>query len=111
MSTNYLIIDLQSTAYFQQQTNLENQTRILIFKYNSRESAFYMDILDAQSSPIVLAVKLVPFWPILGHIDLSSYGIHGFFYLCPKAGTTAPPVTQSSDLAQYYFLNYVTLNN
>jgi hypothetical protein len=50
--------------FFTQRTRMSDADYTLVFRYNFREERYYMDILDAEESPIVLGVKLLTNWKI-----------------------------------------------
>ena len=45
--------------YSQQQTNLDGDDYILVFRFNSREQVWYMDVQQTDGTPLVQALKLV----------------------------------------------------
>ena len=59
-------IPLQTSAYYTITVDLDNETFNLVFRFNGRESAWYMDICQVDNSVIAGGIKVVP------NIDLSG---------------------------------------
>lgn len=52
-------------SYYQEEIDLDAVTFRLVFKYNSRDQAWYMDVLDASGNMLRAGIRLVDSWPLL----------------------------------------------
>lgn len=73
-----------TSSSFTQQITLGTQTLSLRLDWNGRGQHWFLDILQADDTPIVLGRKLVPFLPVLySHRALAK--ITGDFILIPES--------------------------
>lgn len=56
------------TPAFTQRTLLDGRAYILDFRWNERESAWYLSLLDEHEDPILYGIKLVLNWPLLRRV-------------------------------------------
>jgi len=57
---------MQTSAFFTMTVDLDNETFALTFRWNGRESAWYMDLCQEDQTVIAGGIKVVP------QIDLTS---------------------------------------
>lgn len=75
-----------TSASFTQQITLGDQTLSLRLDWNGRGQHWYLDVLQADETPIVLGRKVVPALPLLySHRALAQ--IQGDFILIPETDT------------------------
>lgn len=58
----------QTLPYYTEQVSLEGETFILVFKWNNRESAWYLSIYTADNTPIQVGRKIVSNWTLLRRV-------------------------------------------
>lgn len=72
------------------QIELERVIYGLSFSYNSRESRWFMDILDSMGNPLVTGIKLLTAWAIASRFQSSELP-PGEFFLLDTAGENKDP--------------------
>jgi hypothetical protein len=55
-----------STPLYQERVRLEGRDYILLFDWNNREQRYYLSIFDQDGVPLLLGVKVVSNWGMLG---------------------------------------------
>lgn len=60
------VIQVRDYPSFEQVVVLDDISLHIEIRYNSRDSAWMMDIYDGDDSPIVQGIKLVPNWELIG---------------------------------------------
>ena len=97
---------LQSVAFYSQRTTIDDTEYVLRFKWNERDGAWFMDILDEDEGALALGLKLVPGWPILYYVPPLDYLPRGDFYVYTTDGTAAEPTLDN--LGTDFELLYIT---
>lgn len=52
-------IPVPTSAYSSMTVDLDNQTFMLVFRWNTRETAWYMDLAEVDGTPIANGLKVV----------------------------------------------------
>lgn len=64
--TTYLVPTLPDDPFYTQTSNLDGVDYTLVFRYAQRENRWYLTIEDANETPLLKGIKLVPFVDLLG---------------------------------------------
>lgn len=91
-------------AFSEQRTTLEGVDYTLKFRWNARDSAWYMDIADAEAVTLRTGIKLVPNFRLLFYVPPLADLPPGDFMLFGKEGAGAAPDldTLSTEWVLYY---------
>jgi len=81
-----VLCPLFNSPYYSYTIDLSRQTYTLTFRYNSRSQGYSMDIFNAEETPLIRNVQLVPNYPLIRQFSLSE--IPGEFVLVPIEETT-----------------------
>ena len=106
MTGKFLLIPIQDAPVVRVKQQIESQQKILNFVFNERDQAVYLSISEADGTPVIDGVKIVPLFPMLKNTDLAGTGIHGVFYALPISSKVIPPITSPAVLQQYYNFIY-----
>jgi hypothetical protein len=102
-----LIFKVQDSAYQVQRVNIENTIYQLQLTFNSRDSSWYLDIFDINSSPILQSCKLQWGSLITNNLRLTQFP-NGNFYIL-KTELRDEPITRTNFGAdKLYRLVYIT---
>jgi hypothetical protein len=88
MITNYVELFLSKESYYTYRQSLDGNEYIFTFRYNSRERRWYMDLANADRTPLILGVKLVPNYPLLDGLNIET--LDGFFWLSADIEENVP---------------------
>lgn len=100
------IIKLLNDAFYTTELDLQGNRFRLQFSYNERTATYYLDLFTLAGVPIVYGLALVPDTGLLSQIDLSEYGLTGWFYLIPLSSSTTispSPTTFGDAFKLLYF--------
>ena len=101
-------LPLFSEPYHEYRTALEDQSVLLTFRWQDRTSSWYMDIKQDDLTPIVLGIKLVPYFPILADYQLQDRGLGGYLVLIDAGDFQSNKLNNSpAAMKQFYRLFYV----
>jgi hypothetical protein len=99
---------LYPEPYYEYRVALEDQARVVTFRWQDRTSSWHMDIKQDDLTPIVLGIKLVPYFPILADYQLQDKGLSGYFVLVDSGDFLSNQLNSSPKaLQQFYRLFYV----
>lgn len=106
---NIVQLPLHADYYFEYSIPLEDDNFILTFLWQERSSAWYLDIRKDDLTPVVLGIKLVPYYPILADYQLKDFGLNGYFaledsgqYISDSLNTTAEALYKNYNLFYIY---------
>ena len=102
-------LSLYSDPYYSYAVSLQGNSYIIEFIYNERCSLYFINLLTADSVPILEGMAAVPTYPIA--LDYAISPLTGWFWLEPKEITLSEPYkTYPDSLDQYYnfYYSYVT---
>jgi hypothetical protein len=101
-------LPLYSEPYHEYRIALEDQARVVTFRWQDRTSSWYIDLKQDDLTPIVLGVRIVPYYPILADYQLQEKGINGYFVLVDKGDFISDKLnTSPQSLSQFYRLFYI----
>jgi hypothetical protein len=105
MITNYVELFLSKDPYYTYRQTLDGKDFIFTFRYSTREACWYMDLYDADKTPLVLGTKLVPSYPMFEDLVLAD--IDGFFWLSANLPSNIDKFyTAPRDLPDFFTLRY-----
>jgi hypothetical protein len=109
METNIEILPFFSDSYkFTYTASIERTNRIFNFYWNERCSCWYMDVLQEDSTPILLGIRLVANYPIAADYSLQNSGLTGYFLIIPRGEKNPQSIFDSyTSLAEQYILSYI----
>lgn len=108
MAQQFTELPLYSDSYYEYRIALEDEARVVTFRWQDRTSSWYLDVKQDDLTPVVLGIKLVPYYPILADYQLQELGINGYFVLVDSGDFITDKIATSPEaLAQYYKLFYV----
>lgn len=101
-------LPLFDSDYYEYTINFEGESRIITFMWNYRSSCWHFDIRQDDLTPIVLGVKLVPYYPMLSDYQLQDHGLNGYLYLTDSGSYVSNKLNESiENLAKHYRLFYI----
>lgn len=98
-----LIANLPSYSF---ETILDGITFELTVRWNDRDGAWYLHLLDVTGAPVAMGLKLVANWPLLRLVPQDGRRPPGELYLFDTQGTGPAPTR--TELGDRYRLNYLT---
>lgn len=108
MAQQFTELPLYSEPYYEYRIALEDEARVVTFRWQDRTSSWYLDVKQDDLTPVVLGIKLVPYYPILADYQLQELGVNGYFVLVDSGDFITDKLSASPEaLAQYYRLFYV----
>lgn len=102
------ICPLFDAPYFTYTMDLSQETFGLTFRYSSRSEGYLLDIFDAEESPIIRNIQLVPVTALIKQYALDR--IQGEFLLLPIESTSLSEsgITNPRELYKTHYLSYIT---
>lgn len=101
-------LPLYSDPFYEYRIALEDEARAITLRWQDRTSSWYLDVKQDDLTPIVLGIKIVPYYPILADYQLQGFGINGYFVLVDSGDFVTDKLDTSPEaLAQYYRLFYI----
>lgn len=101
-------LPLYDDPYYEYRIALEDEARVMTFRWQDRTSSWYIDLKQDDLTPIVLGIKLVPYYPILADYQLQEKGINGYLVLTDSGDFLSNKLDSSPEsLAQFYRLFYI----
>lgn len=98
-------LPLYSDPYYSYAVSLQGTSYIVELIYNERCSLYFMNLLTADSVPILEGVGVVPSYPVA--LDYALFPLTGWFWLEPKEILLSEPYKAYPDkLDQYYNFYY-----
>ena len=108
MAQVFTELPLYSDPFYEYRIALEDQARVVSFRWQDRTSSWYMDIKQDDLTPVVLSIKLVPYYPILADYQLQESGLNGYLVLVDKGDFITNKLNESTNsLPQFYRLFYI----
>lgn len=108
MAQQFTELPLYPEPFYEYRIALEDEARLVTFRWQDRTSSWYIDVKQDDLTPVVLGIKLVPYYPILADYQLQESGINGYFVLVDSGDLITDKLDASPEaLAQYYRLFYV----
>ena len=109
MTFRIVMIPIKNLPYYEHEVKLQDNTFILTFRWNDRESCFYLDLKFFQGQPILTGIKVVADFGILKNTDLTDYGLSGYFLLTPlsSSGSDIPKMNTIRTLVDNFMFFYV----
>jgi len=106
MTDHYVRLPLYSDDKYDYAVNLQGQSYILDFQYNSRMGLYLLSLYTSENVPLVESEALVPTYPIMKDYALNT--LTGFFWMEEKANIISEPYKAfPQDIDQYYSLYYL----
>lgn len=106
MAYNYITLPLYSDPDYNYAVNLQGNSYILDFKYNSRAGLYFLSLLTAENVPLVEGVALVPSYELMQDYALNT--LTGFFWLEEKANIISEPYkVYPENINEYYNMYYI----
>lgn len=101
-------LPLYNDSYYEYRIALEDQARVITFRWQDRTSSWYLDINQDDLTPLILGIRIVPYYPILADYQLQDKGLNGYFVLVDSGDFITDNLSNSPEaLAQYYRLFYI----
>lgn len=101
-------LPLYSEPYFEYAINLEDVTRTLTFRWQDRNSSWYLDVRQGDDEYIVKGVRLVQDFPILYEYVLDEKDMSGYFCLIDAGDYSSGKLADDyTSLAKFYRLFYI----
>jgi len=105
MINHYVKLPLYSDDKYNYAVNLQGQSYVLDFQYNSRMKLYLLSLYTAENLPLVESVALVPSYPVISDYALNL--LTGYFWLEEKANIISEPYkAYPEDINQYYNFYY-----
>lgn len=84
---------IADVPHYEQQVTLDGETYTLAFDWNEREGAWYMNLSDVESVPVVMGKKVVSNWTF-GHRSRSESMPPGRFLMIEHSGSDVDPTLE-----------------
>lgn len=106
MADKYIAMSLFPDSYYTYSIAFQGDSYNLEFIYNERAKLYFINLLDADSNPIIMGEALVPNYPIF--LDYAIFPLTGFLWMEEKANILSEPYkTYSDSIDQYYNLFFI----
>lgn len=106
MAEQYDLLYLENNPYYTYNTTLNRVAYNITMRFSNRERCWYMDIRTRDNEPVILSVKLVPYYPMLQGYQLGD--LTGYLLLFPLVESNLNKLeTQPENIADYFELVYV----
>lgn len=106
MADHYIALPLYPDPDYNYAVNLQGNSYVLDFKYNSRAGLYFLSLYTAENVPLVQSVALVPTYPIMKDLALNT--LTGFFWLEEKADIISEPYkVYPENIDEYYNFFFV----
>lgn len=106
MADYFIALPLYSDDDYNYAVNLQGNSYVLDFKYNSRAGLYFLSLLTAENIPLVQGVALVPTFPIMKDLALNT--LTGYFWMEEKANIISEPYkVYPENINEYYNFYYI----
>ncbi len=100
-------LPLYSNSLYSYETDLDDESFTLTFRWNSRLDFYVMDIENAEEEYIIQGVPLVPSYPLLLQYSLSE--LEGDMFLVPyETSSEFAPIPDPRYTSETHYLVYIT---
>lgn len=108
MTWTAITLPLYSDPTYTYTASLEGTTFRFSFAWSDRTTSWHMSLYTEESETIVEGIRLVGQYPLLADLQLSAFGMTGYFLVMPiNALTIETSPALITDLSDRYSLIYL----